>query len=290
MWSALVLPVFGDESHDERTERVFSVTGLIGRQSDWDALELKWSDRTGGQVFHATDCNTDQGDYKNTGHDDNQTLYKDLTQLIAKSGLFGYSHTMDLIAEREAFGNTLLPDARYYWLFSKVVASCARYGYLCVPQETVEFTFDARLESNYNATQWYAYMQSLNEWEHRAFIADKISFATRKTVGIQIADLVAREAMKHLDNIIGPVKRPMRLSMKALNDTQRFGFRFYTGQYFSGFVKSLEDLENDPSFPVKRAAYGAWLKQRGLTDNHANRIQYFAYVDKAQRDQGGTSA
>ena len=277
-WIAVLLTVFGDESHDEKTERVFTVTGVIGRQSEWDALEIAWKDRTNGRTFHASDCDTNQGEYRCTPNAENKQLYKDLTQLIVRSGLFGYSHTLDVQAVNEAFSATLLDDSAYYWLFYKVVADCARFGYLCVPQEVVEFTFDSRLESNHNATEWYAYMQRVEEWPHRSFIADKVSFATRATVGIQVADLVAREGMKHLDNIVGPVQRPKRGAVRALEESKRFGFKFYVGEYFKGMKASLQQMENDSAFPVKFAEYREWLKERGLTDNQSNRIRYFVFV------------
>ena len=45
---------------------------------------------------------------------------------------------------------------------------------------------------------------------------DEIGFATKKTIGIQAADLITREAMKVLDNRIGPVRRLSRTSAKVL--------------------------------------------------------------------------
>lgn len=62
------------------------------------------------------------------------------------------------------------------------------------------------------------------EWRFHPYMADEVSIASRKEVGIQAADLVAREAMKHLDNQIGPKQRLTRGSLRALEKTKRFGF------------------------------------------------------------------
>ena len=64
-----MLTVFGDESHDARTERVFSLAGLIGYQADWDALEAKWLGLMQGRVFHAADCESDRGAFAETPHE-----------------------------------------------------------------------------------------------------------------------------------------------------------------------------------------------------------------------------
>lgn len=81
--------VFGDESSDETGSRVFAVAGVLGNDGDWKSISETWPDRTGGKVFHATECETDQGEFKNNSHSENQALYKDLTQLVCKSNLAG---------------------------------------------------------------------------------------------------------------------------------------------------------------------------------------------------------
>lgn len=82
-----MLSVFGDESADETTQRVFAVAGVVGTDEMWATLEAAWLESTGGIPFHAKDCESDQADYAHTAHEDNLNLYRDLTLLLAKSGL-----------------------------------------------------------------------------------------------------------------------------------------------------------------------------------------------------------
>ena len=55
---------------------------------------------------------------------------------------------------------------------------------------------------------------------------DEIGFVPDDYVGIQATDLVAREAMKHADNLfVEPVRRPIGESMKVLFRTNLYKFR-----------------------------------------------------------------
>jgi hypothetical protein len=106
-----MLTVFGDESADESKQRVFAVAGVVGPTEMWEALEPKWLSRTGGIPFHANDCDSDQGEYAETPHDENKALYRHLTTLLANSGLGGYGIVLDVSAQREVFPDA--PDIAY---------------------------------------------------------------------------------------------------------------------------------------------------------------------------------
>ena len=84
-----MLFVYGDESMDEAQERVCAVAGIIGTKEQWEATEQRWVQRTNGVPFHANHCESDWGDYKTRPHWENQALYRDLTTLLASSGLCG---------------------------------------------------------------------------------------------------------------------------------------------------------------------------------------------------------
>lgn len=237
-WECIVYSVFGDESSDESKSRVFAAAGVFGHDDDWKSIGEAWLDRTKGVIFHAADCETDKGDFQTNTHADNQALYKDLTQLICRSRLMGRSHAMDIAAWRSHFSQ-VPDDVPYLSCFRHVVHRCGDLARLIIPQGKVEFTFDNRQETDYNAGVLYTYMAQMKEWDGSAYLNEKVSFASRKYIGIQVADLVAREAMKHLDNMIGPVKRDTRRSMRALMDTHRFEFTFHMKEYFDDFKNKL---------------------------------------------------
>ncbi len=263
--------VHGDESADETKARVFAVSGVFGSTEDWDDLKSAWVERTGGRIFHATECETNQGIFSETSNSENKALYKELTQLLCKSRLMGKSHAIDMAAWRTHFDGAL-EDMPYLTCFRNVVYDCGRLAYLSVPQDTVEFTFDQHPETEHNAGVLYTYMAEMKEWNAGPYLSDKVSFASRKYVGIQVADLLAREAMKHLDNIVGPVKRPTRLSMAALLETKRFHFNYLMDEYFQSFKGQMPQLAQ--KFGVDFEDFRQWLDQNRLVYNMSNLHRY----------------
>jgi hypothetical protein len=263
--------VYGDESHDEKSSRVFSVAGVFGSERDWEELDLAWADRIGGKIFHAADCEANRGDFSAGSDIENKRLYKDLTHLLCRSRLMGRGHAIDLVGWKRFFPD-LLEDVPYYTCFRNVVRECGTLALLSIPQDKVEFTFDQRKESNYNAGVLYSYMTELTEWKASHVLHGKIGFDSRATVGIQAADLIARETMKHLDNIVGPVKRRTRRSMAALNVTGRFRFTFWMTEWFEGFRRDFERVA--ASCGVDTNEYRLWLDGNGLTDNISNRHRH----------------
>src|ERR1035437_579561 len=102
-YERIMVLVYGDESMDETSERVCAVAGIAGLESQWKILEEKWVALTGGIPFHAKNCDSDQGDYASTSHQDNKALYRDMTTLLAESGVIGVGIAIDLMAARIAF-------------------------------------------------------------------------------------------------------------------------------------------------------------------------------------------
>jgi len=271
-----VLSVFGDESHDETKQRVFAVAGLLGTPEEWDDLEIRWVKRTGGRVFHAAECESDKGEFSTTSHKENQELYRDLTKLIADTKMLGFGAGIDLAGFNEAFPDAP-QDQPYFMCFVRVVIECAWAGYVSIPRQKVKFTFDNRPDSQHYAGSLYGYMATLPEWKVRPFLHNEISFACRKTVPIQAADLLARETMKHLDNQIGPVKRPMRKSMEALARTKRFRFIYHMKSFLEELRKHANGLLGDED------GYSEWLSQNKLQDNNPNRLRYLIQTEAEQR-------
>lgn len=239
-WRVVLCAVFGDESHDESNQRVFAVAALFGSEDQWSALEAQWRARVGDRIFHAAACDSDAGEFATATHAENKALYKDLTQILSNSRIIGFGSAIDLAGWREFFPG-VPEDIPYYRCFRNVVVQCGKWVQMAIPRGPVKFTFDSRRESNYNAGVLYDYLVNLPEWKD-AEDFDEISFGSRKSIGIQAADLYTREVMKHLDNMIGPVRRPMRRSMEALQNVHRFGGDFFMREHFQDFRRQFNEL------------------------------------------------
>jgi len=75
---------------------------------------------------------------------------------------------------------------------------------------------------------------SNSDSEHHTYMHNEKAFATRKTVGIQVADLLARETMKLMDNEYGPVQRPMRGSYRAIRKHPKIRVRQFKSRDSNG--------------------------------------------------------
>jgi hypothetical protein len=272
-----MLLVYGDESMDETHSRVCSAGAVIGTEEQWASIEAKWVERNHRVPFHANDCDSNHGVYAplSEEHSDerhrlNKALYRDLVTILADSGLSGFAASMDIAAQTAAFPT--MPD---YWTYYKVLVDVIEFIKNCASdmREVAEITFDSRVESEFNASLVYANQREENpEW--REYLAPKLSFeCSRKNPRIQIADLFAREAMKDLDNLIGPVKRPPRKSWSALRATRRFVAYNFSTDWFRALVPNLPDLAKREGFT--RVDYEGWLKERNRQHNLTAYIEFF---------------
>lgn len=276
--------VFGDESADETKQRVFAIAALEGTESEWQELQGKWVTRTGGKEFHATECESEYAnDPDPAKHKANLSLYADLTQLIANSELRGYGIGLELAGHREFFPD-VPADVIYIKAFTEVLKHFIQNAVTSI-DDPLKFNFDQRQESNYNAGALYHSMVNWNEWKGKnIFLSTDITFSNRKNPRIQAADLLARETMKHLDNMVGPFKRPLRRSMKALASTanQRIRFEFLMREYFEGWHKEMENMQSVAGFT--RNDYGKWLQGNNLdADNISNRIRFLVWTQSRDK-------
>lgn len=264
----MALSVFADESADGKSERVFAVAGVIGPEDIWERVETEWTTRTGDVPFHATDCDTDRGDYASTDHATNKSLYRDLTTLLAESGLAGWGFAIDLAAQRRVFPGALY--LAYYKCFIEVIqamTNCARNN-----RESVQFTFDARRESEHNAGLLYRMFHDSPGWKESHLAG--VSFqSSRDQPRIQVADLFARETMKVLDNVI--VKRKPRKSWLALYGTGSFHVEAIGEEWFLSLKSAMPTLER--RMGMSWDEYPEWLGKYGLHDNTTNRFRYMEW-------------
>ena len=77
--------VYGDESLDETQSRVCAVGGLVGTEKSWSDLEPKWKSLHCGTPFHATDCDSNKGDYQPKPDEDSDAKHKSNKSLYEAS-------------------------------------------------------------------------------------------------------------------------------------------------------------------------------------------------------------
>jgi hypothetical protein len=268
-WVINVLTVYGDESSDEKEQHIFCVAGVWGLQKHWDMLEIFWNGRVGDIPFHAADCESGHGQYKDMPCTERRKLYDDLVKMIAATNFIGYGVSIDLWAFREFIPDDV-KNTPYLLCFREVVMRFARLTSV-IPEETVEFIFDMNSKTSAGATALYNHMVHTRVWKYKKFMADKISFACRKTVGIQVADIIARETLKRYDSLfIQKEEKPLRQSMRLLLSTKRFKFRHLDKKFFD---RESDRLIEDPD-PFDPDAYIQWLSKKKRQDNISNKYNF----------------
>jgi len=259
--------VYADESSDETGSRVVAVAGVVGTVEMWDELVPSWLERTKGIPFHAKDCESGWGDYRNNLHSENHALYRDLIQLLVHSRLAGWGIAIDLAALRSVFPEA--PAISYYKGFTEVIEAMTRFA--AYYQQSVKFTFDQREESEFNSR--FLYQLFRKESEHKAVIWQDVSFAnSREEPRLQVADLWTREAMKAMDNAYGPVKRPKRKSWEALEATNRFNIDALGTDWFSNLKEQMPEMQAETGLDMEK--YRRWLDAMGLQSSISNMFRF----------------
>ena len=154
------------------------------------------------------------------------------------------------------------------------------------PEKKVKFIFDRNMLTEPATPSLYEAM-SLSSKSIKAYASlDSLEFAKSDNdengFGIQAADLIAREAMKHDDNIIlGRYKYPVRREMQILMATNRFSFSHYGEDYLKAYLNDLYKLK------IKLDSYydnyTQWLKDNKLQNNDLNRHKYLIYCRTAEK-------
>jgi hypothetical protein len=277
-----VLLAYGDESHDPKNERVFAFAALFGSEQQWDTLRSKWSERLNGRVFHAADCESDQGEFSGNDHAANLRLFADLTRILAASGIIGHGSAMDLAGHREFFPDSP-HEVPYYRCFKDVVYQCGKWAKWAIPSDTAQFHIDRRIETDYNARVLYGHMATMR-WDCAPYLAKELEIISRSEIGIQAADLYAREVMKHLDNEVGLVKRPMRRSLKALQDAKRFGCNLHMREYFQDFKTKFDDIAKGAGISIEE--YRQWLREHKQADSISSRHRFLIDLETWEAQAG----
>jgi hypothetical protein len=270
---------YGDDGADEKRERVIAVAVIAGYEQWWQEPEDQWIIRCGGIPFHATDCESDQGDYKKTSHPENKAVYRDLTGILAASKLGGIGIAIDLTAQKKILPGAL-PLAYYRALlecFERVANVAQNLG------EIAALTFDISSENEHNAGLLYSWARSGDE-RFQKWLHPRISFVPwRVSPRVQMADLLAFEAWKALDHTVGPVKRT-RKSWDLLRATHRFETYRYSEVWFRDLKAHIDSGELGKIVGFKESDYLSWLKISGRKHSITNLFSFLGWIGRSDSE------
>lgn len=235
-----------------------------------DAIDGPWKDRLNGRIFHAADCEFGHGEFSNLKPGEGRQIFRDLTTLIVNSKLCGWGTAVNVAEYKQSFPHDF-EDAPYLWGFGDVLRHVTELTSVVLsPDQLTEVIFDRNEPIEYNANALYEWMRVSKRLGK--YLADKLSFACRRTVGIQVADLFAREVMKNLDAHLSGSKRMTRTSFRKLRETDRFQIMNVGKTDFE--KKKLELSRGKYRNDASMAAYLGWLTKNKLQDCLTNRIEH----------------
>ena len=234
------------------------------------AVRRFWKKRLGDLIFHAADCESGHKDFKNLSKAERRTLYHDLITIFLKSKLIAAAGAIAVAEYHDVFPRDF-EHSPYLWLFSDIILEMAQLAYVSIPRERIAVTFDRHPSIMHNASLQYDFIRRSPDQKIVHLLDDTVAFATHQTVGIQVADLIAREAMKRLDDDLLRKQR-VRGSFVAIRESRRFRYYFLRKNDFEEKKKLLASspLRNQLSL----AQYDQWARDNGIQDCLTNRIRF----------------
>ena len=206
----ITLKSYFDDSSDCRREKYYACGGLLGSTEQWDWADGRWSYETRelNEPFRSTDCECQQGQFKDWPKSKCDELMARLVGVIRETKLYGFASIVPVESYKQAF-----PDFNNHDPFL-----------LAVTQSIMNMAFLGD-RINKDVGLWFengpvvpsiaAVFESIRQckWKPsrrlRGFRSE-----SKELRPLQAADLVAREAFKHSDNLgVRSTRKPIvRLS------------------------------------------------------------------------------
>lgn len=217
-----LITAFFDESGHSSESRVVAMGGALGPPSAWRKIREDWSSllsKHGVKIFHMTDFENRFGEFKGWNEDRRRSLLADLLAVLEDVFLV-YMGTAVLV---EDFQN-LKPETRkglmvpWYLCFQTCLQEVAQTT-MVVSNEEI---WDPHLRAVFFELQleyWRGPILFSQILENEAFARGLglLGFASKQAcVKVQLADLIAYELRKHVENCLFDSKRPTRWPMQQL--------------------------------------------------------------------------
>jgi len=216
------LHAYFDDSADSKHAEYQAVGGLVGSGTQFDFLDILWADATKDlkEPFHATDCETQHGQFEGWEKQDCDELMKQLVTVIRRTDLHGVGFVVPVGAFRAIF-----PEAEdfdpYFLALRQTLINMA---YISCPTKSdscnrIDVQVMCEDGPTYNvAERIYDELKNFNGWTWGKSLSG-FKAGSKRRMSLQASDLVAREAYKHAANLgIRKTRKPV----KALHDVLSF--------------------------------------------------------------------
>lgn len=213
---AMILESYFDDSSDDKREKYVAYGGLIGSATQWDAQLIGWGNATNGlkEPFRSVDCETGHGQFEGVGKDERDARMAHAVGVIHATELRGFASIVPVGLYREIFPSSKPDDPSLLTLRQSIMNMAYIADGL---QMDVQIWFE-RGSQDAAVQRVFDSIVECTSWKPTERLR-AISFDTKRSVHLQAADLVAREAFKHIDN---RGIRPMRIPVRRLSERLAF--------------------------------------------------------------------
>lgn len=204
---AMIFAYF-DDSADKRREKYFAAGGLIGGEGQWSTFDLRWLNETRelSKPFRSTDCEGGHGQFKNWSKPKRDELMERLVSLIRWYKLNAFASVVPIAEYRAIFPDSGELDP-FYLTVAHTIINMAVIGNR--GGHPVKLWFEDGKTSG-RIFEIYHALRGVKTWEPaKSRNLGGIGFEGKDLCPLQAADLVAREAFKHIENLgIRPTRKP----------------------------------------------------------------------------------
>jgi hypothetical protein len=193
-----------DDSSDKRREHYFACGGLLGHENQWLTFDLRWLDATHElkKPFRSTHCEGGHGQF----HDDKpkwpktkrEALMDSLVAIIGDYRFGGFASIVPVADYRAVFPGCK-PFDPYYLAVRHTLINMAviadRIG------DSMEVWFEDSSGTSVSSLAIYQQLRAVKQWKPASRLTSNIHFGSKSLCPLQAADLVAREAFKHMGTI-----------------------------------------------------------------------------------------
>ncbi len=213
----MILQSYCDESHDEKSERIYVVAGYFADEIIWTDFTQRWAkalNESGIDAFHQSECVGKQGEFKGMSFEEREELQRKFIKIIVDTPLIGSVSGILLepynkILLRIKAGRTIAPgrsvsgslEDPYFLGFQHAVELIAKSAEnRGIPNdETIAFIFDRTHLKGRTAPLYDSLLNSktldfVGRLGTLAF-GDKTQF-----LPLQAADILAYENFRHMDD------------------------------------------------------------------------------------------
>lgn len=217
----MVVKGYFDDSGDDKRKRFVSVGGLLGNKTQWDALQIPWAlecYRLKGP-FRSADCESQRGCCDGWTVDQTAALMRNLVKIIAATHVMGLGSIVPVPEYHRMFPGSGMHDPYFLALKHIIInmADIGRVAYAAFGFDSIQLWHEEG-DTDEAAQQIYKDLKAVPGWMDAKRL-EAFSIGTKRVIGLQAADLMARESFKHADNM---GVRKTRKPVKALRDQTCF--------------------------------------------------------------------